>query len=493
MTRRTIPRDLTGASESVSLATGEIVWDAANRALRLGDSARPGGWVFVPNQGLRVRSLFDHMTVPQMLDVTSGDPQLDTANCFQELVDYCHTNDLIAHIPQVFAKLGKRIVSKTSVTITCDSDSILEWTDLADCGWRVTGQGMGDRPGYCTVELPQLIGPNDISGYEGGSMVYSVAAFQGVGFQVDDCIWSRYSVQQSKGWGTAVKVTNTNVPTDNNRFELGTIDLCKYGLMVECPAIATKSVGQSHIRTDNIFALFPIYFKAPSGSPGVFELKIDSLGLTVAETGGTTIYHEGSDISDCRINSKARNGYAANDSPAGTATDMRGPIVGGDGVVGAEGGWAVGTRNHYRLHLDDFEPEAGDPIAVKMRGPGSRFEATAPQYRASNTFTSLALSTTQGEANFNSGVGGAVIHAATRVNVTVTALAAGASQTFYFYHQGLNADNIMPLRVAQIDNTTSLIIRTENNGPTVPREAKVIVFNPTASPITQVVNLWLEV
>lgn len=43
MTRRAIPRDLTGASASVSLASAEIVWDDSADILRLGDAARVGG------------------------------------------------------------------------------------------------------------------------------------------------------------------------------------------------------------------------------------------------------------------------------------------------------------------------------------------------------------------------------------------------------------------------------------------------------------------
>lgn len=43
MTRRAIPRDLTGTSSSVSLASSEIVWDATKKALRVGDGAAFGG------------------------------------------------------------------------------------------------------------------------------------------------------------------------------------------------------------------------------------------------------------------------------------------------------------------------------------------------------------------------------------------------------------------------------------------------------------------
>lgn len=439
-------------------------------------------------------SLFDFMTNAQIADVLDGTPTLDVAQSFQDMIDYCDFYQYTAWIPEVFALLGKRINQRPRVRVMSDANGTLKWTNTADCGWHVFGTDSGDRPGYCRVELPQLIGPNDISGYENGSKIYSVAGFLGTALHVEDCIWSDFKIQQQKGWGTYVKMSNTTMPTDNNYFELGTGDLCKYGIYIENPVGATHPVGQSRFRTMNLFALYPVYIKALAGSIGVFECDIDALGMTVAETGGTTIYVEGNKSSDMRIRGKAANMYAASDSPAGTPTGMRGPIVGGNGVSpSGETGWALGTRNHFTLHLHDLEPAAGDPIAIKMGGPGSVVDVSAPKYAASNPYTVKAMSSTQGEANYNGGVGGAALHPLTRVKFNVTALGAGSNQTFYFYHQRLNADNIVPLEIVQLDNNTDLQIRTENNGPVVPREAKVVVHNPTGAPITQEVNLWIRV
>lgn len=43
MSRRAIPRDSTGVSRQVALASGEILYDAAHRVTRVGDAATPGG------------------------------------------------------------------------------------------------------------------------------------------------------------------------------------------------------------------------------------------------------------------------------------------------------------------------------------------------------------------------------------------------------------------------------------------------------------------
>ncbi len=509
----------------------------------------------------RIISLFEFMTDAQIADVTSGTPTLDVAAPFQALVDYCDANKYTAFIPEVFAKLGAQITSKATVKIMSDSNSLLTWTSLASAGWRVTGSTAGARPGYCSVELPQLVGPNDFSAYytnkiysadggtftgsisgntltisaiaagrvgigqvisgtgiatgtkitgagtgNGGTGTYTVNTSQsvasttitaappaGVALEVADCIWSDFKVQQITGWGTGARMTGSAVPTDNNHFELGTIDLCRQGLLIENPSGSGIAVGQSRFDTLNIFALYPIYVRAAAGTPGVFECEINAPGMGVAESGGSCIFFEGpGNISDVRIKGKALNRYASNDSPASTPVNMRGRLISGN--TGGTFAYANGTRNSFDLHVDDVLPSASDPIAIQVRGPGSRASIQTPRMRTDNPFASIALSQTQGEANYNGGVGGASIHELTRVSCTLASLAAGAVATFYFYHQRLNPDNIEALQVIQNDNPgNGLQVFTSNNGPTVPREAKILIYNPTAGALAVGLNLWVKV
>lgn len=442
--------------------------------------------------GVPYVSLFKFMSAAQIADVTSGSPVLDTAQCFQDLVDYCYANKKHAFIPQVFAKLGKQIVSKISVNIHSDTTGSLTWTSLTDCGWHVIGTGL-TRPGYGKVVLPQLIGPNDISGYYRPAKDYSAANYQGIGFQVVDCIWSTFEIQQFLGWGSAVSMNSNLGPCDNNDFKLGTIDICTRGIHLQSLAGNASPIGQSRFTAKNIFAYNAICLEAPTGSPGVFEVVIDAVKLECAEQGGMVIRHIGQNISDCRITAKAENKWFPNDSPGTTPTTWRGPLVIGDYTVGSEGGWAFSTRNTYNLSLDEFTPQAGYPIVSKVVGGGANLHIVNPNVIQNNPLRSVSLSSTQGEANYNGGLGAAEIHPVTRVKINVNALGNGGNQNFYFYHQALNPSNFNPVEIVQLDNGSDLTFRTMNNNANVPREVIVTVHNPTGAPITQEVNLWIKV
>lgn len=468
-----------GAAATIGTANGATVQQELARA-------------FTILERRRILSLEEVATSTELDDLYTGDPETNLAPLLQRLGDAADALHCNAHIPGWKLRLENSVTWRPRVSFTSDPDAELVWTNPASCSFIIDGAGIA-TPGHCVGDVPRMIGPHDISGYYEVGKDYSVVDFSAVGFVAKDIIWATFSLQYAIGWGRPVVQTNSYVPTDNLDFDVGTIDICKHGLSIISPDGAATAVGQSRWKTRNIFALRPVYFEAPTGSPGIFEVDIDSLGLHVAEEGGACIWHQGDKISDCRIKAKVRNGYAFNDSPHATPVDMRGVLVGGDGLAGADTGWAVGTRNHYSLHLDEFEPQAGGPVAVKMRGPGSQVEITSPLAVTSNTYASVALSDVQGEANYNDGVGGAALHPITRVNVEVVALAPGATKTFYMYHCGLNADNILPLQILQTDNLTDLDIYTRNNGPAVPREIQVIVRNASAAPVSQTINLWIKV
>lgn len=509
----------------------------------------------------RIVSLFEFMTPAQIADATSGTPTFDVAPCFQALMDYCDANKYTAWLPEVNALLGARITQKPSVRVMSDSNSKLTWIDRASCGWRVTGATIpDDLPGYCQVQLPQLVGPNDVSGFAAGR-VYTVdgaeftgsisgdvltvltvdfgllgignpldgpgvaagtkiigvgtgigktgtyavnipqtvapttitsAAYAGTALQVDNCVWSDFHVQQILGWGTAARMTQTGLHTDNNSFELGTIDLCKYGMTIDTPA-AGPGIGQTRFSAKNVFAKFPLYFDAPSGSPAIFQVAVEAIQLSVAEPGGCTIFVGGEGVSEPSVSGIVRNGWHAFDSPASVPTTMRGPIIGGDQTVLGEGGWAKATRADFRLRLDEFEPKAGDPIAIKLNGPGCNVGVERPLAVTSDPFTTIALSATQGEANYNGGIGGASVHENTLVSASLGSLASGATAVFYFYHQRLTSTNFLPIEITHNASPGYLQVFQGNNSTSVKREAKISVHNPTAGALAVSLNMWVRV
>ena len=80
-----------------------------------------------------------------------------------------------------------------------------------------------------------------------------------------------------------------------------------------------------------------------------------------------------------------------------------------------------------------------------------------------------------------------------RVSAVQGSLAAGATATFYGYADQLNADNALPLEIVEDDNIGPFIITTLNDGATVPRQFRVLVYNPTAGALAVGLNLWMRV
>lgn len=427
----------------------------------------------------------------QFNDVISGAPTLDVSSNLQAALNYCAANGYKAVIPESYMLLGSQITSTTQVCVESNEHGFLQWTSLASCGWSITG-GPPGRPGYGHVELPQLVGPNNTSGYTGhvATNNYSLVGFTGTGLQLSDMFWAKIRIARMIGWGSAIKITSATQGARNLYIESGTIDLSNKGIHISPGAV---SCGQSRFVTDNIFALFPAYFDSSVGS--IFEYVIDSVALHVAEQTGYCVFHSGSNISDVRLGAKATNGYDPNDSPFGTPTTYKGPLIGGDQTgPGGEAGWAVGTRNHYEFHMDGTFPIAGNPILTKLRGPGGRVGIPDPLLSASGSLTAKALSQTQGEANYNGGVGGAAINRFSFVQAAVPIVSAGGTAVFYFYHQTLNPDSPAPIILAELRNSSPLQILMNNNSTTVAREVIITFANPTTTATTATtINFWIEV
>jgi hypothetical protein len=481
--------------------TGTVTWIIASGVTFTGSGVGTPGVLpgyLIYEEGARsniIVNLFEFMTEAQIADVTSGSPTLDVSTCFQNLVNYCFAKNRIALIPEVNAKLGSQITSHASVRVMSASSGILNWTSTSSCGWLVTGlggTGLGIQPADCRVELPQLVGPNDISGYTGvaATNTYNVSTYLGAGLTVSDTFWGSFKVQRLVGWQNAVMVTSSTGNCDNNDFDIGTIDICDQGLYIYSPVGASAPIGQSRFKFKNIFARTPLYISAESGSPGIFECNIDAIQYESPTGNGTCIYMAGTGINNMIIKGRATNSYFSNDSPNTVPTNFRGPLIGGDQTVLSQGGYATGINNYFELYLDEWEPAAGNEYGILIEGQGCRATVVSPP-SVSNTFLSTTVSTTQGEANYNGGIGGASVHNLIRVVANVS-LTAGSSQKFYFYHQQLNPSNELPIQVVEVDNYYPLTFFAYNNGSTVLREGWLTVYNYSASTVTQQVNVWLR-
>lgn len=147
MTRRALPRDMAGATASVALASGEVVWDGLNKALRVGDSATPGGKAL----GIAKRASIgtDGAVVPQddvnarrfdIRDYSNVDlsGNNDNAAILQKAVNQAWADGVPLYIPT-----GKLVVDST-VTVT---NGITILGDTTGLGRAVAGYTEGAATG----------------------------------------------------------------------------------------------------------------------------------------------------------------------------------------------------------------------------------------------------------------------------------------------------------------------------------------------------------
>lgn len=454
----------------------------------------------------RIRSVFEDMSDAEIADVTSGSaPTLDVASKFNAWIAYCEANGYVGRLPQGRYRLGSKIISPANVSVQCEADGSLEWTTLANYGWKVDGQGLGGEAGYCEVELPRLVGPNNFgdasvpSGYYATPKNYDLSGYTGVGLEVANCIWGDFKFQNALGCGDAIRFSAPNSLCDNLTAELGTIDLCRVGVHFYGPSGSAAPVGQIKVNTLNIFAYRGVQYTG-GGSTGIFECHADVLGVLVNQTGGHGIYLDGTIITDCSFRGKVQNRYIAGDSPATapniTPTDLAGPLIGGNQTILGESGWGSALRFTAEVTRTNPAPyAAGNSVAVKLTGEGSKAWLVSPE---GSDAAPVALSQTQGEANYNGGVGGASMRRKTYVSVDLNGMASSTTvgRRYYFYHQGLNPTNINPIGAQQQNQFLGVGIFPKNNNAVVPREVFVDIFNTSGSTITSpnnVLNFWLEV
>lgn len=437
----------------------------------------------------QMRSVLEFMTAAQISDVTSGTPVLDVWSAFDACRAWCQANKYSMYIPPISAKLSKNITSAANLSVFSDSRATLTWTSTTDCGWTVDGIGLGGEAGYARIELPRLVGPNNTSGYATRS--FDMSAYVGKGLVLKDSIWCNITAQYFIGWGTAFEMQATTTPTDNHSIDLGTIDLCTTGISINSASSTTAAIGQSKITTRNVYAYTPYSFIGNGG--GTFQIQIDSTSAVVNQSGGVIFFFGGTVHSNHSIRVGTIQNRYLPDSPTTTPTTYRGRIVGGDQTVLSETGWAAPLRTYIEVSFDDLVYAAGDAISCKLSGSGSRLVIKAPVY---NSQAAIALSGTQGEVNYNGGLGGASIHRWTSASVSLSGLAAGATRNFYFYHQRLNPIEFNPItcgRAPGATATTDINVEVLNNNFSVKREAIIQVINRTAAALTGVYNLMIGV
>lgn len=460
-----------------------------------------------------------------------ADNSTNDSTAFSNMISYCETKSVTCDIPNygigsTYA-LGSKITNTIPINITSDSSAIMRFTNSANAGFVIDyrSAGISGTGGLNTIRLPGLYSPATV--YSSGNVIYpnypsSWNPASRVGDGVTLLGGSRYNVNVNYllGWNNAVLVKGTydagigGRSPKNVNVSINTIDLSVAGVAIDSGPSSSEQVEGVSINANTIFAKYPVKFVTDGGSSLPILATVSAVEAFTNEANGACFYQTGtlSRSSDINING-CYAGYSSYDSPPGTSTSLTLPYVAGNqssNGLTTDGNATLGYYGgkYTNIQIGNFDPTSSTrgtalPAAgnvTRIRDVGERNNIQV-KYLTNPPLVASTMSTTQGEANFAGGVGSAAYSKRVYLTATVSSLAAGASQNFYFYHTMFSASDVKPLTVmpmSQFGNpsfiTNGLSVSATDNSVSVNRQGIVTFKNNTGSTIAGATYLfWVEV
>lgn len=380
----------------------------------------------------------------------------------------------------------------------------------------------GGTGGVNKISLPGLYSPGVSSGlnYPGyGTTGWSASSRSGNGITV----WggSRYTieVQTMLGWSNGIYFASTYDTTfgaqapENVDVFLNTSDLCGAAILFDSGPANAGQLAAVNVTANTVFAKYPVAYLTTNGSTtAIIDTRVTITGQAFTnESGGACLYAVGVYINSSVIDENwCYAGYQATTagSPTGTSTTLVLPYIWGDqashGLTtdgNSPGAYFGGKYNDITIGsaaasvsgYGSSYATAGQAIRVKDVGENNKIRI---RYLDQPPNVAVALSTTQGEANYNGGVGGAALSKRVYVSAAVPTLAAGATATFWVYHSLLSAGTVRNIAVEPAYTNLSLSglsYGAGDNTGTNNREIYVTFKNNTASSITGATyTFWVE-
>lgn len=460
-----------------------------------------------------------------------ADNSTNDATAFSNMISYCETKSVTCDIPNygigsTYA-LGSKITNTVPINITSDSSAIMRFTNSGNAGFVIDyrNAGISGTGGTNTINLPGLYSP--ATTYTNGNVVYpnypsSWNPASRVGDGVTLLGGSRYnvSVNYLLGWNNAVLVKGTydasiggRSPKNVNIY-VNTMDLNVSGVAIESGPSGSEQVEGIYVNVNTNFAKYPVRFGTDGGSSSPILAVVSVVEAFTNEANGACFYQTGtlSRSSDITISS-CYAGYSSYDSPPGTSTTLTLPYVAGNqssNGLTTDGNATLGYYGgkYTNILIGNFDPTLSSrgtalPAAgnvTRIRDVGERNNIQV-KYFTNPPLVASVMSTTQGEANFAGGVGSAAYSKRVYLQATVSSLAAGASQSFYFYHTMFSASDVKPVTVipmSQFGNpsfiTNGLSVSATDNSVSVNRQGIVTFKNNTGNTIAGATYLfWVEV
>lgn len=515
-----VPGTLVGGATYRRASLTELTGYPALSYFRSVDRYLPDGTTNTTNGGYW---LLDDATPNPYQFGAIGDNATDDAPELQAWGDFCGITRRGGYIPFGYYALGAQLVWTKPFDIESDESAILRWTVS---GGGILGDFRSSPYGLNKWVLPGLLSSAinssfNIPGYSSGAgWAYNVNTRNGSAVHIKGA--SRYTVevQNIQGFENAYQAEATNDVTygahgvANVEFFVNTCDFTENLFYLNAGPSGAGGVVAFNLYANTAWVKRVLKANSQNGLVGGGGTITVGGQVFLNESGACAIYSIGANCSDFQIDLAWVSAGKASDSPSGTPSNLVCGYVSGDfssnGLV-TDGGTADGyfrgngVRGKIGAVMGFPLPSApfigGFPIGtngrVRIKNAGTnRFEISNQDM---GTPGAIALSTTQGEGNFNGGIGGALLARRQLVSVAVPTLPNFGSATFYFYHQLLSVSRRVPISIIPIDSSiaSSKLIFTALDrvaDDAVNRQGKVEVINVSGGSITGATYFfWVDI
>jgi len=449
-----------------------------------------------------------------------GDDSTDDSVAFQSAIDYCVANTsgnsvYSLHIPKGNYILQSQLTIDGGIGITCDARAFIKFPNASSCGFVFTnsdGQGQ-----VYSVELPMISGPAYGTGFTlpGYPSSWSPTSLVGTGILIEGVNRASFKMHGVNGWDIGVDVrSRTGRLCANLDIYTNTSDLCNKTFSIGDGG-STNGIIHNRIIVGTAMCKH-VFYIGDSTNVHTNEFGVSHTAI-VNQPEGCAVYAKGNSVTDNQFYINGLICGYSSDSPTGTDVNLRSPYIAGNGSLfgntyDAEPqnalGYFDGSGNYFNLGLTADSPygtAGADPAPDPANWAGVRFRVAGynntihlPNLRPHvdhNAANYTQVSAVSGEANFNGGVGGALVAQTVPLKMDLN-ITPGAANVGYVYHS-LQSTWSSELRVADVAGDLAAnnieLIAVFFVGVLTPREIQIIARNRGSSTFTGTVKFLLSV
>lgn len=466
----------------------------------------------------------DSSTANPRMFGAKGDNSTDDSLAFQIWGDYCGIFSKTAEIKRINSVLGTQLVYTLPFDVECDETSILRWNNSVSQGILLDMRANPSTP--FNQKWPALLSSAinssyNIPGYSpGAGYTYDVSTRLGDAINIKGS--SRYTImiQNAQGWKSVYHPQATYDVTYGTRsvanIDIGvnTVDFCERLFWLDGGPTSAGGIVAFNCYANTAWAKHVLYLDCTNNLIGAGGTVRVNGQVFLNETGAVAIYSVGASAADFDVDMSWVSAGASADSPSGTPTNLVCEYVAGDGTSNSlttDGGSSLGyfRGNGVRINIGAV---MGYPLGVAPY-TGGYPSSTNGKIRVKNAGTniiniknqdigttgSITCTTTQGETNFNGGLGSAVLAKKQLVSITVPTLANFGSAVFYFYHQLLSQSRVVPVLITPLNtgvanSKLSFSAQDRVSADGVNRQIKIQVDNTSGASVTGTTyTFWLDI